>query len=121
MHDRSHRDDVEVEEVGPLRMLVVLGADVATAGDGDRIVRDEQLVVHAPVDAIDVADRRQQTHREPRASVREGIEETHLDVGMRRVPGDALVLAAGVEVVDQQSDANAALAASRAARRSVRA
>ena len=42
------------------------------------------------------------------ASVRERVEQPHLDVGMRGVPRDPRVLAAGVEVVDQDANPHAA-------------
>jgi hypothetical protein len=50
-HDGAGRDDVEVDEIAVLVARKILVADVPSAGDRERIVGDEQLVVHAMVDA----------------------------------------------------------------------
>ena len=59
-HHRSARDDVHVAEVDLLIDFEIVVADVATADDRDRVVHDEELVVHAVVDAIEVGDEVQQ-------------------------------------------------------------
>jgi hypothetical protein len=103
-HDRPDRDDVEVGELDALARAVVLVADVAAADDRDLVVGRERLVVHAPVDALEVGDEVERA----RVAVHERVVETHLDVGMRVDRGEARVLSRGGDVVEQKAHAHAA-------------
>ena len=58
-HDRPARQHVHVDEVRGRAAHEVFVGDVAPAGDGQRAVGDEQLVVHAAVDALELVQRQQ--------------------------------------------------------------
>jgi hypothetical protein len=110
-HDGAHDEGVDVDEVGVVRAQEVLVGDVAPARDRHHAVGDEHLVVHAVVQPPEVEDRRRVAAAGTgRAVAAEGIEEAHLDVRERRQPAQQRVGVRGVEVVDEQADANAALA-----------
>ena len=51
------RHHVEIDEIVVRIAREILIPDVAAAGDGERIVGDEQLVVHAVIDAPNVVRR----------------------------------------------------------------
>jgi hypothetical protein len=65
--------------------------------------------VHAPVEARAVAQEFEQPRQAERSSPQERIEQPHLDIRLRRQRGEIEVPADGVQVVDQQAHANAAL------------
>ena len=107
-HHRARGEHVEIDEVRVRAAHEVLVGDVAPAGDREGVVRHEQLVVHAVVDAIELVHRPQQPRREAAAARGERIEDAHLGVRGRGQAGVELVLARGVEIVDEQAHAHAA-------------
>ena len=82
-HHRADDEGVHVDEVVGHAAHEVFVGDVAPAGDDHRAVGDEQLVVHAVVDAPEVAERRRVLARQAVAAAAERIEEAHLDVRER--------------------------------------
>src|SRR5205823_4577332 len=76
----ADRQDIEIHEPGrpPLARVEVLVADVAPADDGDLAVGGERLVVHPPVEALEVREIAQQAP----AARPEGIEQPHFNVRM---------------------------------------
>jgi hypothetical protein len=58
LHRRAHHERVHVDEVRRLRAQEVLVGDVAPADHRHHPVGDEQLVVHAVVEAAEVEQRR---------------------------------------------------------------
>ena len=77
--DRTRAEDVNVLEI-ELTHAEVLIADIAAAHDRRDPIGDEQLVVHAAVDARKI---RQQLGNAPQSrTMRVGIEEPHVDVGV---------------------------------------
>jgi hypothetical protein len=107
-HDRPRRDHVHVDEVGLGAAHEVLVGQVAAAGHREAVVGDEQLVVHPEVDAAELVRRRDDAAEGRPAARGQRVEQAHLDVGNRGEAAKQLVLAAGVEVVDEQADAHAA-------------
>ena len=80
LNNRSDTDDIEVAELGVFPRSEVLVGDVPPADDRDLVVDREGLVVHAPVDAADVADRAQ---RAAGGAAFEGVEDPDLEVRVR--------------------------------------
>jgi hypothetical protein len=78
-HDRPDRQHVEVGERDALARVEVLVADVPPADDGGPVVGGERLAVHAPVQPREVGEVAEQAP----AAVPEGVEQAHLDVGVR--------------------------------------
>ncbi|MDT4832232.1 hypothetical protein FQZ97_657760 [compost metagenome] len=109
VHRRPGHQRVHVDEVRRLAAPEVLVGDVASAGDGEAVVGNEELVVHAPVHAADLVQRQQHARAQATAAHRQRVEDAHLDVGVRGQPGQHLVVSARVQVVDQQAHAHAAL------------
>ncbi len=107
---RAHDEGVHVDEIAALVEHEIFVADVAPAGDGDHAVGDEQLVVHAVVDSIDVAERTDESARQRFAQAAEGVEQPHFDVRRFGQCAQHRVGLRGEQVVDQQAHAHAALA-----------
>ena len=108
---RQHRADgehVEVDVVGALVGHEVLVADVASAGHRHRAVGDEELVVHPMVDPAEIEQRSRDPGADALEADHERVEQADLDVRMRRQAEQQRIVAAGVEVVEQQADAHAA-------------
>ena len=83
-----------------LMHVEIVVADVAAADDRDRVVHDEQFVVHAVVDATEVGEETQQLPR----SIGERIEDADFDVGVRIHRRDEHVaVALEVQIVDQDA------------------
>jgi len=103
-HARAVGEHVQVAE-RDLPRLEILIADVASAEDGRLVVGDESLVVHAPVQAREVAD-----HAEvAEASIRHRVEEPDLDVGVRVQREEDVVVRLRADVVDKDAHAHAAV------------
>ena len=103
----EHRE-VQIHEVDFLAGPEILVADVAPAHDRDPVVGDPALVVHPPVHALEAQGalarlRQRPFPRDPR------VEHAHFDAWMRRQRRQAVVHRTGVEVVQQESHANAAV------------
>ena len=75
----------------------------APAHDGDRAVRNEQLVVHAVVEAPQVGERGGESARGALPGAAEGIEQAHVDLRKRRGAREDGVGARRIEVVDEQA------------------
>ena len=82
---------------------------MAPADDRHRALDDEQLVVHAAVQAPEVARHVHPTANAAAACPGEGVEQTHLRTVVCRHAEQQPVHARGVEVIDQQAHAHAAL------------
>ncbi len=108
-HRRAGDQPVEVGEIDLAAGVEIFVAQVATADHRHRVVGDPQLVVHAPVQALRVAEVFEHMQQAEGASAGEGVEDAHLDMGEARQRGQVEVLALRVEVVDQQPHAHAAL------------
>ena len=108
-HDGTRADHVEVDEIAVLVEREVLIADVASAGDGEAVVGDEQLVMHAMVDARNVRDRGEDAAPDGRPAAGEGIEHPHLDVRVLPEVHEVPVLARGIQIVHQHAHAHAAI------------
>src|SRR5689334_14432460 len=72
--------------------------NVAPADNGRVVVGGERLVVHAPVQALEVREIAQQAP----AARPEGIEQPHVNVRMRVERGEHAVEAGGVVVIEQE-------------------
>jgi hypothetical protein len=108
-HSRPGQQRVHVDEVRRLAAAEVFVGNVATAGHCEAVVGNEELVVHAPVHALDLVQRQQHTGAQAAAAHRQRIEHAHLGIGMRGQTAQQFVLAAGEQVVDQQAHAHATL------------
>ena len=106
-HRISGREHVEVEEVAVFRAQEVLVADVAAAEDGEHVVGDEHLVVHAVVDATQLVERRKQLRRPRAAKSHERIDEANLHPLEGRKVRQQSLRGIGVQVVDQDPHADA--------------
>ena len=71
----------------------------------DLVVGGERLVVHSAIEAREAV----RVVADAEGPAREGIEQPHLDVGMRIERGERRIEAARVLVVEQEADADAAL------------
>src|SRR5262249_52484568 len=107
-HHITHDEDVHVHEVAGRAAGKVFVSDVPTPHHGYCAVRDEELVMHPVVEPSEFAQRRGESARDTVARTAKWIEEPHLDVGERRQPAKHRVSAYGVQIVDQQPDADAA-------------
>ena len=107
-HDGTDDQDVHVDEVARRASRKVFVGDVPAAHDGNRTVRDEELVVHPVVEPPEFPKRRRVSTRHALARTAKRIEEAHLDVGKGRQPAKHRVSAHGVQIVDQQPHAHAA-------------
>ena len=107
-HDRAGQRDVQVREVRVRGGAEIFVADVPAADDRDAVVGDPRLVVHAMVQPARAQQPLAGPAEQARATV-EWIEQPHLDVGVQVGHGQALVLVARIEVVDQDANAHAAL------------
>ena len=109
-HHEADDESVDVDEVLCRTAQEILVGDVAPAEHGHRAIGDEQFVVHAVVDALPVTHRGDEArHLAAVALHDEGVEDAHLDVGVRCKGLQQSVLPGGVVVVDQQPHAHAAL------------
>ena len=84
-------------------------ADVASADDRHRVVDDERFVVHAPVEARSVDDELADLGQHRRVARVERIEQPHFDVRMRIERIEHVLGVAGIEIVDEQAHAHAAI------------
>ena len=100
---------VHVDEVARSAAHEVLVGDVAPAGHGDRAVGDEELVVHAVVQAREVGQRCRETCRRGFARPQQkGLNSRTSTFGNAAKRAKQPVGADGVEVVDQEAHAHAA-------------
>ena len=103
-HDRTTGYDVHVAKVDGLMHVEVVIADVAAADDRDGIVHDEQLVVHAMVDAAEVGEKTQQLQ----GAIGKRIEEADFDVRVRvQRRDDRVTTSLEGQIIDQDAHMNA--------------
>ncbi len=107
-HDWADHREVEIDEVHFLAGAEIFVAEVTTAHDRDAVVGDPGLVVHAVVDARE-ADQALAEQAQRALARSERIEHADGHFRMRRQCCKARVLRAGVHVVDQQPDLDAAI------------
>src|SRR5205085_258724 len=81
--------------------------DVPTAYDRDRVVGDEQLVVHPALYAGKVSKRTGEARRGRRSTSDKGVEEPHLHVGILRQSAQQIVGPNGVHVIQEQTNTDA--------------
>jgi hypothetical protein len=106
--DGARHEQVEVDEVGLRAAQEVVVGQVAPARDGKGAVGDEELVVHALVEAAEVGGELPQGRQRRIAPVGEGIEEPDLDPGIGGQTEQRFVESRGIEIVQKQPHANAA-------------
>ncbi|MDT4843532.1 hypothetical protein FQZ97_774660 [compost metagenome] len=109
LHDRAGRQHVDVDEVAGDGIAEVGVAQVAPARHAHHVVGQEQLVVHALLDARDLADGVEHAVEAGAARTRERVEQPHLDVRDEGQAEHQRVAADGVEVVQQDAHPHAAL------------
>ena len=102
--DWASGEEVEVAHVVGFVEAEVFVGDVAATDDGAGIVHDEHFVMHAVVEASEVED--EVEFAEPAPAL--GIEETDFDVRVGGHGGQGAVAEGGVEVVDEEADADPA-------------
>ncbi len=107
-HDPAHSQHVQVDEVAALVGPEIGIPEVAAAGDAHGVVGDEQLVVHALLDAGHVLQRRDDAADQRGARAGQGIEQSDLHVGLECQAQHLGVLSRRIEVVEQQPDPHAA-------------
>jgi len=108
-HDGPAGEGIEIDEVLCRPAPKVPVTDVAPARHGHDAVGDHQFVVHAPIDAIEVEQRAQQSGGQLSSAHGKRIEQPHLDVVVGGKREQQLVITGGIQVVDQQAHAHAAL------------
>ena len=104
LYQGSRHEDVEVAEIALVADAEIIVADVTPTQDSQLVVGDQNLVVHPAVDAIQVVKILGDPH--PARAEAEGIEDAHLDVGMRREDDERAILGL-VVVIEQQPYAHA--------------
>ena len=108
-HDGAGRHHVQIDEIIVLIAREVLIADIAAAGDGQRVVGDEQLVVHAVIDAANVARRGDEPGPGRESAAGKRIEHPDLDVRVFAQMQEAPVFARRIEIIDQDAHPHAAV------------
>ena len=98
----TDRDEVLVEELAGTTGLVVLVCQVTAADDRDLIVDRERLVMHAPIENIEIGDEADQ----PGTTARKRIEDTNFDFHVVIETQQATVYGLRQRIVHQQPDAN---------------
>src|SRR5204863_21693 len=83
LHDGPGRDDVHVAEVELRIHAEVRIGDVAATHDGDLVVGDEELVVHAVIQAAELQKEIDAPAEAQRVASADGVVELDLDVRVR--------------------------------------
>ncbi|MNF50461.1 hypothetical protein D3C84_317580 [compost metagenome] len=96
-------DQIQIDEVRGRTQPEVRIADVATPDHRLVAIHQQQLVVHAVVDAAKAEQAFQQQGQRAPAPEPEGVEQPHLDAGLCRHHLQESVVA-GIEIVDEQLD-----------------
>ena len=104
----GRREHVHVDEVGGLAAAEVFVGDVAATADREHVVGDDQLVVHAAVDARELVQREQHARADAAVAHRQRVEHAQLDVRSGGQAGQQRVFAGGVQIVHQHAHAHAA-------------
>src|SRR3546814_14553463 len=79
--DGTEAEGIEIAEAELRRQAEVFVADVAAAKDDGTVVGDQQLVVHALVDAVQMLDGLEQLPHQ--RALAPGFEDTHVEFRMR--------------------------------------
>ena len=101
----TDRGDILVEKLARYAGLVILIREISPADDGHLVVDGKRLVVHAPVQDIEVRDKADQ----PGAAPRKGIEYANLDVDVVVQAQEARIDGLGQGVVHEQSHPDTAI------------
>jgi hypothetical protein len=105
VHRRSDHHHIEIGKVRMGTRPKVFIGDIAPADDGNRAVGGERLVVHPPVDAPEVGDDAEQSHR----SQGHGIEHSHFNVRMTIDGEQDSVGGHRPEIIEQQANADSTI------------
>ena len=97
--DTPGRDHVLIDEFGVLSRLVVLIGDIAAANDRDAVVYRERLVVHPPIQQVEVHQETQHSGTVPR----ERVEDANLNALVIVEHGQAVIAAQGERIIHQQT------------------
>ena len=107
LRQRPQHQNIAVPEVQCRMLIEVLIPDVPAPGNTHKTIHHKGFVVHAPVDAIKVSDK-----REPATESIPGpgwIEYTHTDIGMGIQQGEQGFLASNINVIQQQANHHPAI------------
>ena len=104
-YDGTSGEEVDVAKIGLAAHRKIMVADIAATDNGDGIVDDERLVVHAVIDAGEIDE----IVGKARRAECEGIEQSHLDVAMGVEDRQIEVLSFEIDVVEEQAHAHAAI------------
>ena len=107
-HHRTRGQHVQIDEVVVRVAHEVFVADVAPTEDRQRVVGDQELVVHAMVVQLEVARRQQQTSRWRPLAQCQRIEQSDLHVVVRAKVEQQILERRSVVVVQQQPHAHTA-------------
>src|SRR5206468_5495910 len=105
-NDIADDQRVHIDEVLGNTAHEILVRDVASPGDGDGVVGNEKLIVHAMIETAKFDERSSVLPCETVTPATERIEQPNLDVGERGQPSKQRVAASGVEIVDQEANPN---------------
>ena len=99
--ERAATGEIQIDELGGTAESEVTIPDIATPDHRLAAIHQQQLVVHAVIDAAKAEQPFQQQGQWPPAAQPEGIEQAHLDA---RLVGHHLqeAVVAGIEVIDEQ-------------------
>ncbi|MNZ49768.1 hypothetical protein D3C78_675440 [compost metagenome] len=104
--DRPDAEQVEVAEVHLGLGVEVLVAKIASADDGQAVVRQPQLVVHAPVLPGQVEQAAEIAREAGAAAEMLRVEQAHLDIRMGCQRTQLIVTAVAADVVEQHAHAH---------------
>ena len=105
--DRADAEHVDVGEIQVGLGIEILVPQIAPADDGHAVVRQPQLVVHAPVLLRQVEQPAHGSRHAGAAAQMQRVEHADLDLRMRRQRGDDPVQAIAGGVVEQNAHAHA--------------
>ncbi len=88
--------------------LEIFVADVASAGNAELVVGDEQFVVHAPVEAITINEKLREPDQRVVPAMAESVEHADFHVGLRVQRQDVRFVFEDIDVVQQHPDPHAA-------------
>ena len=102
-HHRPDGEQVEVREVGLGAAVEVLVAEIASADDRDRVVGHPQLVVHAAVKPLGIAQELEQASDSGLAAGHEWIEQPRLDARNQGRRATYEIAICGMDIVEQDA------------------
>jgi hypothetical protein len=108
LDDRPDREDIVVGELGARIHLKIMITDVAPADQGDRIIRNQQLIVHPIIEPRGIEQEFQAAQQLAVAAIHERIEDPNFDIRLP-VEGKNLSVAGDrFTVVHEYTHTNAA-------------